>query len=95
MSTDRLDAIEARLDAVETEVELIKASRPGKKAKPLVKSEIGVCGLDPTRDSAQCEEATIYRYQKGCRGTRCVEINRQYYQEYREKQRATSNGAGV
>lgn len=77
-----------RMAALEQAVMDIKSSKPGRKGKPLLTSEVGVCGLDPTRDSAQCQDSTIYRYQQGCRGTACVEINRNYYNDYRAKQRA-------
>jgi len=30
-----------------------------------------VCALDPSRDSATCPDASIYRYQSGCHGKAC------------------------
>jgi len=83
----RLDDIEIRIDIVEKTLAKIQASKPGRKGKPLLTSEIGVCGLDPTCDSATCENATIYRHQQGCRGTACVEINQRYYADYRKARR--------
>lgn len=83
-----LSELTNRLAALEKTLQDIKASKPGRKGRPLLTSEVGVCGLDPTRDSAQCQDSTIYRYQQGCRGTACVEINRNYYNDYRAKQRA-------
>ncbi len=84
---ERLDYIESRLAEIGDDVETIKSHKPGRKGKPILTSEVGVCGLDPTCDSSKCDDATIYRYQKGCRGTRCVEINRDYYSDYRAKNR--------
>lgn len=77
---DRVTSLEQRMAVVESE-------RPGRKAKPLLRTEVGVCGLDPDRDSSTCDEATVYRYQQGCKGTACVMANREYYARYREEQR--------
>lgn len=82
---ERLAAISLRLS--ELEVRLAKNGTRGRKAKPVLHREPGVCGLDPTCDSATCEAANVYRYQQGCLGTACVERNREYYAEYRERRR--------
>jgi hypothetical protein len=81
---------EERLASLESRVDFLEKQRPGRRMKPNVTSKEGVCGLDPERDSATCPEASIYRYQKGCQGKRCVEINKAYYAAYREKQRKES-----
>ena len=68
----------------------IESSRPGRKGTPVIVSEKGVCGLDPACDSETCERASVYRWQKGCRGTACAEKNSAYYSDYRRKQRGTN-----
>lgn len=79
--------IEERLGALEQRVEFLEKERPGRRMRPNVTSKPGVCGLNPDGDSAACQDASIYRYQQGCLGDRCVKINRDYYTEYREKKR--------
>ena len=37
---------------LEKRVEALEPSRPGRKGKPILLSEEGVCGIDPERDSA-------------------------------------------
>lgn len=79
MSNDiRLARIEARLDALEAE-------RPGRKGLPIVVSEEGVCGIDPERDSASCPNASLWRKQKGCQGTACLEKAAAYFSSYRTR----------
>ena len=84
--TDNL-SLEQRVVALETKVELLEKERPGRRVKPNVISQEGVCGLDPTRNSAECTDASIYRYQQGCRGDCCDTINTTYYKKYRAKNR--------
>lgn len=60
---------------------------PGRKAKPIICKEQGVCGIDPERDSASCPDASIYRRQLGCLGTACVGLSTSYFREYRRKER--------
>ena len=88
-----LEEVVERVEALEAEVEvLLKAPRPGRKATPMVApDQPGVCGLDPDCDSSKCEKTSVYRYQQGCRGNNCVDIYREYYQNYRNK---GSNGNG-
>lgn len=78
---------EERLDALEKRVAFLEKERPGRRMRPNMTSTPGVCGLDPDVDSAACANASIYRYQQGCLGEKCVKINREYYTEYREKQK--------
>lgn len=73
-----------RIERLERDVEFLKKERPGRKPLPILVSEKGVCGLDPSRDSATCQDATIYRWQRGCLGTACEAKNRDYYDEYRK-----------
>jgi len=73
----------ARVARLEAKVELLESERPGRKPKPIVVSVDGVCGIDPERDSATCPDATLYRYQHGCKGTRCKKKNTDYYRTRR------------
>jgi hypothetical protein len=77
--------IEARLTSLEERVEFLEGGRSGRKPRPVVVSEKGVCGLDPSRDSASCPEASIYRRQRGCLGTACRRKYDEYYANYRAK----------
>jgi hypothetical protein len=58
-------------------------------AKPAFRrsTERGVCmlGHDP---SAGCPQASLGRFQGGCRGDGCLEKQRTYYKEYRARQKA-------
>jgi hypothetical protein len=74
----RLARLEARVDALE-------AARPGRKGKPIIVSAEGVCGIDPERDSATCPDASLWRRQRGCKGTACVREATEYYDNYRKK----------
>ena len=76
--------VEARLISLEERVAHLEMERPGRRRKPIVVSEEGVCGLVPERDSASCHEATVYRRQQGCRGTACELKAKQYYAAYRK-----------
>src|SRR6516164_3547963 len=80
-------SIEERVAALEKQVEFLSKDRPGRKMKPNITSQPGVCGIDPARDSSICPDASIYRYQNGCQGDKCVQINRDYYSDYRAKRR--------
>ena len=66
-------------------VEFLEKKRPGRKPKPIVVSQAGVCGVDPDRDSETCPDASIYRNQHGCKGIACKRITDAYYDEYRAK----------
>lgn len=77
--------LEARIDELEAKVDNLVNAKPGRKSKPILVSAHGVCGLDPDRDSKKCPDATIYRYQSGCRGVSCSVKNRDYYAEYRQR----------
>lgn len=80
-------SLEARVAALEEKVEFLSKSRPGRRFKPNVVTQEGVCGINPECDSTACTDATIYRYQQGCRGAACVKINREYYSQYRAARR--------
>jgi hypothetical protein len=79
--------VEARLASLEQRVRTLEGGRPGRKALPILVSEEGVCGIDPDSDSTICPHASLYRHQKGCRGTRCAEITAEYYRDYRAARR--------
>jgi hypothetical protein len=64
-------------------VETLEKERPGRKPLPVVVSEEHVCGVDPSRDSATCPDASLYRRQQKCKGDRCVSISQEYYAERR------------
>lgn len=85
-----IESLRAQVADLRDRVTKIEESRPGRKGTPVVVSEKGVCGLDPSCDSDTCERASVYRWQKGCRGNACAKKNSEYYSEYRRKQRATS-----
>lgn len=58
--------------ALAERVKALEANRPGRKAKPLVAlRQDGVCAVSPEIDSAECPDASIFRYQQGCHGNRC------------------------
>lgn len=86
---------EDRISSLEQRVAFLEKERPGRKMKPNIVSEAGVCGINPGIDSATCPDASIYRYQQGCQGTSCVGINRDYYAAYRAKQKAGKEPAHV
>lgn len=80
---------ETRLASLEARVGFLEASRPGKKARPILVSEEHVCGIDPTSDSPSCPFASLYYRQQGCKGDRCTAISSAYWQQYnRERRRA-------
>lgn len=80
-------SLEERVAALEEQVAFLQKERPGRKMKPNLTSQPGVCGVNPEGDSTTCSDASIYRYQQGCRGVRCDQINRDYYAGYRAKRR--------
>jgi hypothetical protein len=80
--------MDERMTALEKRIALLEKERPGRKMKPNIVSEPGVCGINPDTDSSSCADASIYRYQQGCQGTKCVQINRDYYAQYRARQKA-------
>lgn len=79
MSATDHDMLVARLSALEERVESLEGERPGRKKLPIVVSQEGVCGVDPGTDSASCPFASLYRRQKGCKGTACVVKSREYH----------------
>lgn len=77
--------IETRLASLEARVESLESERPGRKALPILVSAEGVCGVDPESDSASCPHASLWRRQKGCKGTSCVQTATEYYADYRNR----------
>jgi hypothetical protein len=73
-----------RVTALEERVELLEKGRSGRRGKPIMCSVEGICGVDPSRESSTCPDASLYRRQKGCLGTACVEKASEYYQDYRK-----------
>jgi hypothetical protein len=88
-----MDDVEARLALLEAHIEnliervydLEGKGQRGRQAKPILVKEEGICGLDPESDSATCPYASIYRKQKGCKGTACVAAASTYYANYRRE----------
>lgn len=79
---DRISALEKRITVLESE-------RPGRKPQPLLAiRQRGICGLDPSRDSATCPEASIYRYQNGCHGDACRAKQHNAYERRKTRKEA-------
>jgi hypothetical protein len=72
-----------RITSLEKRVEALEKSRSGRRGKPIVVTERGVCGIDPDRDSATCPDASLYRRNQGCMGTACRAKASKYYAERR------------
>lgn len=80
-----------KVASLEQRVETLESSRPGRKAKPMVAlREKGVCAIDPDRDSATCEDASIFRYQLGCHGTACRGKQHESYERRKARKTATA-----
>ena len=88
--------LEQRVVALEEQVELLLKGRPGRQLRPIVCSQEGVCGIDPDRDSATCEDASLWRKSKGCKGTACSNLSSEYYRNYRasKKDQGASEAEG-
>jgi hypothetical protein len=89
--SDQTVSVEDRIAALEQRVSLLERERPGRRLRPNVTSQSGVCGINTDCDSKKCPDASIYRYQQGCLGDKCVKINRDYYTAYREKRKQKNN----
>jgi hypothetical protein len=89
--SDQTVSAEDRIAALEQRVSLLERERPGRRLRPNVTSQSGVCGINIDCDSKKCPDASIYRYQQGCLGDKCVKINRDYYTAYREKRKQKNN----
>jgi hypothetical protein len=83
--TTRLASLEATIRSQDRRIQTLEGRRPGRKALPVVVSQLHVCGVDQEIDSATCPHASLYRRQKGCKGDRCVEISQRYYDKRRKK----------
>lgn len=75
--------IETRLVTLEAKVESLEKGRSGRRALPVIVSVDGICGVDPTQDSAICPHSSLYRRQKGCLGDACKAKASTYYSDYR------------
>lgn len=84
MSTD----IETRIATLEAKVEALEGGRSGRRALPVIVSVDGICGVDPSLDSAICPHSSLYRRQKGCLGDACKSKASAYYADYRAKPKA-------
>lgn len=80
--SEKFDPI--RFAALEARVEALEKGRSGRKAKPILVSAENVCALDPTRDSAECPDASLYRRNQGCLGKACFAASSQYYKDRRK-----------
>lgn len=54
-------------------------SKGGRPAKTIQVKAEGVCGIDPSIDSAVCPYASLYRRRQGCAGDACVKASSDYY----------------
>lgn len=79
--------VEQRLTALEEQVSFLMKNRPGRRLRPIVVSEPHQCGLDPSRDSASCADASLWRKSNGCKGDACLSVSAQYYKDYRAKKK--------
>jgi len=78
--------IELRITALEQRMDSMEKGRSGRRGKPILVSIEGVCGVDPSRESNTCPDASLYRRQKGCQGIACMSKAAEYYQGYRATQ---------
>jgi len=85
--TQRVAQLEQAVEGHDQRIVSLEKERPGRKPVPILVSEEGVCGVDPDRDSATCPDASIYRAQQKCKGTRCTKIYREYYADRRNDKR--------
>ena len=80
--------LEQTVEDLKSRTELLEQrNRAGRKPKPLLSTDAGTCGIDPESDDKACPNASVYRYQQGCRGASCVDVNQTYYAQYREKRK--------
>jgi hypothetical protein len=75
---------EDRIKMLELRVDFLESQRPGRKLTPIVASIPEICGVDPSCDSRSCDMASLYRYQRGCRGISCSQVYSSYYDTYRK-----------
>lgn len=88
MRMENYDELDQRVSTLEEQVNFLLKSRPGRQLKPVVRSEVGVCGIDPDRDSIDCPDSSLWRRSKGCKGYSCLQISSQYYKDYRKKKKS-------
>jgi len=74
----------ARLQTQLDGVRVIKQRRPQPEGEPCV------LGNEPT----DCGNASVYRYQRGCKGVGCLDKNSEYYAKNRDA-KAAKNGTKV
>src|SRR4249919_2133601 len=80
-----------KVDALTKRVDALEASRPGRKAKPMLYlKQHGVCALDAERDSTTCPDASIFRYQQGCHGHACRAVQHASYVRRKNKRASTA-----
>lgn len=72
-----------RLTSLEKRVDALEKTRSGRRGKPILVSTMGVCGIDPERDSETCPDASLYRRNQGCLGTACLARASKYYSDRR------------
>lgn len=69
---------DAAFTQLEKRVEALEKHRSGRKGRPIIVSETGICGLDPDRNSTLCPEASLYRRNQGCMGEACLKKASKY-----------------
>jgi hypothetical protein len=83
--------LDVRLTAVEEQIKFLLKGRPGRKYLPVLVSEEGVCGVDPSCDSETCENASLWRRNQGCQGKACMKVSSEYYKNYRKAKNESVN----
>lgn len=82
---DPLVGLRYEIAALGKRVESLEASRPGRKAKPLIALRVdGVCAVTPDIDSAECPDSSIFRYQQGCHGIACKQKQHNAYERRKQ-----------
>lgn len=84
------------VEALVKRVDALEANRPGRKAKPLIAlRQDGVCAVSPEIDSSECPDASIFRYQQGCHGTRCKAKQHAAYERRKDAKAAAAKDTPV
>lgn len=93
---DPIKQLRKEFTGLQKRVETLESERPGRKAAPMLAAKReGVCALDPSIDSTQCEKASIYRYQSGCHGHACRAKQRAAYARRQANAAARRRGTPV